>query len=62
MNYETGASRSIDTQVVMNCFYWLALGRDMRGLHDTIKKANSIKLTDDEIAEVVRNIKQYREV
>lgn len=61
MEYLTGARRNTETQVVMNCFYWLALGRDMGDLKDTIKKANSVKLTDAEIAEIVENIKRYKQ-
>ena len=61
-DYEIDPHRSTERQAVLNCLYHLGThycgGED---IEHVIKTANSVKLADAEIQEVVRNIKRYKE-
>jgi len=62
MEYEIDPHRSNARQVVMNCLYKLGIGQySDHDINELISTANSVKLIDAEIQEVVRNIRRYKE-
>lgn len=61
MEYEKDPYRSSERQVVLNCLYHLGRCYPLSDVEHAVKTANSVKLTDAEIQEVLRNIKRYKE-